>query len=74
MPGQHSGVNDAAAFEFDGACMVGLMGVMLVCVYVYDGTCGCWYMLLHVCVGTCICVCGCACACICWYVYMYMLV
>ena len=53
------------SFEFDGACMVGLMCVILVCLYVYDGTSGCLYMLLHVCVGTCICVCGCECACKC---------
>ena len=41
--------------------------MVLVCVYVYDGTCACWYMLVHVYVaGTC--------TCISWYVYIYMLV
>ena len=70
------------AFEFDGACMVGLMCVMLVCVYVYDGTCGYWYMLVHVCVRTCICEYRCACVhvyvdtctCTCWYRYMLVYV
>ena len=77
---QHSSMNAMTAFEYhiwkklDGACMVGLMCVMLVCVYVYYGTCSRWYMLVHVNVSTCTCICWRACTCICWYVYMYMLV
>ena len=70
--------------KLDGACMVGLMCVILVCVYVYDGTCAYWYMLVRVYVyvdaqvyvGTCVYLymlvhayVG-----ICWYVYVHILV
>ena len=30
--------------ERDSAFMVGLLYVILLCVYVCDGTCACWYM------------------------------
>ena len=32
--------------ERDCMCVTGLMCVMLLCVYVCDGTCACWYILV----------------------------